>query len=335
MADRPTSSPPRVRVVEPGHAFVRRCLWEAALCGCVVVVVGSAACVAILESWSPLDAAYFAAVTVSTVGYGDLVPTHTISKTMACILSAAAITIFAAGLARAQQTAVQRWLAKKMLGDRGASTAAQQLQRSPANRLLLTGALLCALSGLAACALHLDDPSTFSFGDAVYFAVMTVTTIGFGDFVPKTPAGRLLTIVLALMGPLLMGRAVSSIVELYLDSIHVLDHARALRKEALDNLDASFTYNWWEDEDSPEHDHIGLVALTNSEESVAGVPAAANGGERRLGRGPRFAGTQTADGHRAIRNTLHNHARPSNVAGPMSPGLVENDGLLARERTGS
>jgi voltage-gated potassium channel len=36
--------------------------------------------------------------------------------------------------------------------------------------------------------------------DSLYFSVMTLATVGYGDFAPKTDAGKLFTIVYALVG---------------------------------------------------------------------------------------------------------------------------------------
>lgn len=38
-----------------------------------------------VENWSFLDALYFATVTATTVGYGDLTPTHTLSKILTMV----------------------------------------------------------------------------------------------------------------------------------------------------------------------------------------------------------------------------------------------------------
>lgn len=40
----------------------------------------------------------------------------------------------------------------------------------------------------------------WSVVDSLYFSVVTLTTIGFGDFAPKTDAGKLFTIVYIIMG---------------------------------------------------------------------------------------------------------------------------------------
>lgn len=36
--------------------------------------------------------------------------------------------------------------------------------------------------------------------DAIYFAAMTLTTVGYGDFVPKTDVGKMFTAVYAFTG---------------------------------------------------------------------------------------------------------------------------------------
>jgi voltage-gated potassium channel Kch len=39
----------------------------------------------------------------------------------------------------------------------------------------------------------------WSYLDAVYFTVSTATTLGYGDFVPITPLGKIFTIIFALL----------------------------------------------------------------------------------------------------------------------------------------
>ena len=38
------------------------------------------------------------------------------------------------------------------------------------------------------------------FIDSLYFSAMTITTIGYGDFTPKTDIGKMFTIVFAIIG---------------------------------------------------------------------------------------------------------------------------------------
>lgn len=47
-----------------------------------------------LEGWSALDAAYFTVITLATIGYGDLVPTHATSKVFTMFFAFAGVGVF-------------------------------------------------------------------------------------------------------------------------------------------------------------------------------------------------------------------------------------------------
>lgn len=47
-----------------------------------------------LEGWSYVDSFYFVTMTATTVGYGDFIPTHTVSKIITIIYSLAIIPFF-------------------------------------------------------------------------------------------------------------------------------------------------------------------------------------------------------------------------------------------------
>jgi voltage-gated potassium channel Kch len=58
---------------------MRQRIWLAGLVLCFLILFGTLL-YQLIEGWSWVDALYFTTVTVTTVGYGDLVPTHDISK---------------------------------------------------------------------------------------------------------------------------------------------------------------------------------------------------------------------------------------------------------------
>ncbi len=70
----------------------------------------------------------------------------------------------------------------------------------------VVGSTALVLIASGAGVLHLVEPQTFpSFWDGAWFALVTATTIGYGDLVPHTALGRLVTSVLALSGISLLG----------------------------------------------------------------------------------------------------------------------------------
>ncbi len=66
--------------------------------------------------------------------------------------------------------------------------------------------LLCALVVLTMILAAVED---LSFRDAIYFAAITGLTIGFGDITPSTPMGRLVVILIGLLGIVFTGIVVA------------------------------------------------------------------------------------------------------------------------------
>lgn len=69
-------------------------------------------------------------------------------------------------------------------------------------RILFTlFAIIFVYSGLIYQVEHPVNPQTFStFVDAMYFSIVTMTTVGFGDVTPVSQIGRLLTVLMILTG---------------------------------------------------------------------------------------------------------------------------------------
>jgi voltage-gated potassium channel Kch len=63
------------------------------------------------------------------------------------------------------------------------------------------GAVAVALTVGAAALGRLVEPQTFgSFGEACWWALQTVSTVGYGDTVPETDGGRVIAAALMLLG---------------------------------------------------------------------------------------------------------------------------------------
>lgn len=77
--------------------------------------------------------------------------------------------------------------------------------KSRANDLKLSLVLILFLIIIAAClvffAEHTAQPGVFkSIPDAIWWAVVTVTSVGYGDMVPITAAGKIMTSMISLLG---------------------------------------------------------------------------------------------------------------------------------------
>jgi len=61
-----------------------------------------------VEGWSMVDTIYFSVMTMSTIGYGDLVPTSSLSKSFTIVFSILSIGVFAAVVSKVVQIILVR-----------------------------------------------------------------------------------------------------------------------------------------------------------------------------------------------------------------------------------
>jgi voltage-gated potassium channel len=70
---------------------------------------------------------------------------------------------------------------------------------------ILTSFLIVIASCLVYFAEHSIQPDKFtSIPDTIYWSVVTLTTVGYGDMVPVTVAGKIFTVIISLMGVALL-----------------------------------------------------------------------------------------------------------------------------------
>jgi voltage-gated potassium channel len=82
-----------------------------------------------------------------------------------------------------------------------------------AMKLLLTVLVVLFVSGgLFYSAEHAANPDVDTFGDAFYYTVVTLSTVGFGDILPVTAAGRWVTVGSILAAIIVIPRQASRIV---------------------------------------------------------------------------------------------------------------------------
>ncbi|MEG0392758.1 MAG: potassium channel family protein [Anaerovoracaceae bacterium] len=96
------------------------------------------------------------------------------------------------------------------------------LKRTHADRILLgyVGFLF-----IVAGVILVIEPEITSYGDSLWYCYTMSVTIGFGDIVPITLIGRILTIVLSLYSLLLIGMVPAIIVNYYMAIVRAREDA--------------------------------------------------------------------------------------------------------------
>jgi voltage-gated potassium channel len=109
-------------------------------------------------------------------------------------------------------------------------------------RILFTiFSIIFIYSGLIYQVEHTVNPQEFgTFFDAVYFAVVTMTTVGFGDITPTSQAGKLMTVLMILTGIALIPWQLGDLIKQVAKSGSKVNAACSSCQLSSHDLDASF-----------------------------------------------------------------------------------------------
>ncbi|MGN6408330.1 MAG: potassium channel family protein [Curtobacterium sp.] len=101
--------------------------------------------------------------------------------------------------------------------------------------VVVTTALLVFVSALAVFDVerHAPGATIVSFGDALWWAVVTITTVGYGDLTPVTDAGRLIATGVMIGGIALLGVVTATLASWIIEQVGQRDEAAqsATRRE--------------------------------------------------------------------------------------------------------
>ncbi|XP_041994254.1 two-pore potassium channel 1-like [Salvia splendens] len=166
-----------------------------------------------------IDSIYLCIVTMTTVGYGDLVPDSTMSKMLACIFVFVGMALVGLLLSKAVDDIVenQEVFLVRVMHLRDKCDSVEMLKEVETNKVkykFLT-LLFSLVMFMATGTLFLYQKEGLFFFDAVYCVCSTITTLGYGDKSFSTPEGRVFASFWILMSTICLAQFFYSLAELY------------------------------------------------------------------------------------------------------------------------
>ncbi|XP_022753906.1 two-pore potassium channel 1-like [Durio zibethinus] len=169
-----------------------------------------------------IDALYFCVVTMTTVGYGDLVPHSFISQLICSVFIAVGmclvgvvVKIAANYLVVKQQMVLVNAL--HMAQKIGPMEALKEIESLKINYIKCLISLIVMAVHLVIGIFVLVTVEGMDFTDAVYCACTTMTTVGFGDESLQSEFGRMFGVIWISTGTSCLGQLLLYIAEVYTD----------------------------------------------------------------------------------------------------------------------
>ncbi|KAI6704162.1 hypothetical protein NL676_013298 [Syzygium grande] len=171
-----------------------------------------------------LDALYFCVVTMTTVGYGDLVPSSSLAKLLASTYVFAGMALGGLILSKAADYVLekQEMLLVRALHMNEKVGPAEILKEVEVHKIrykfLTSLILLGVLTVLGTVFLLVVEK--FTFVDAFYCVCATITTLGYGDESFSTTSGRIFAVFWILASTICVAQFFFYLTEMYTESRH-------------------------------------------------------------------------------------------------------------------
>ncbi|KAF8031812.1 hypothetical protein BT93_D0891 [Corymbia citriodora subsp. variegata] len=169
-----------------------------------------------------LDALYFCVVTMTTVGYGDLVPSTTLAKLLALTYVFAGIALSGLILGKAADFILEKQevvlvRAIHMNEQVGPAEILKDIESRKIRYNFLTSLVLVVVLTVLGT-LYMSLIEKFKFVDAFYCVCSTISTLGYGDKSFLTTGGRIFAVFWILASTICVARFFFYLVELYTES---------------------------------------------------------------------------------------------------------------------
>ncbi|XP_061339783.1 two-pore potassium channel 1-like [Gastrolobium bilobum] len=166
-----------------------------------------------------LDAIYFCVVTMTTVGYGDLVPNSSVAKLFACIYVFTGMALGGLILSKAADYIVEKQeilLVRAIYkgGKVGLEELSKEIESNKAKyKFMLAASTFLLLMVVGTIFLYFIE--NLDFVDALYCVCSTVTTLGYGDKSFSTTVGRTFAVFWILSSTICLAQSFAYLAELY------------------------------------------------------------------------------------------------------------------------
>ncbi|CAN1292892.1 Two-pore potassium channel 5 [Linum perenne] len=179
------------------------------------------------ETHPVVDALYFCIVTMCTIGYGDIAPLTPITKAFACVFvlfGFGFIDILLSGVVNYVLDLQERMILAGIQMGNSHHHPRNYIVDVEKGRMRIRLKVGLALGVVVLCvgmgALVLYSVEDMDWIDSIYLAVMSVTTVGYGDRAFKTLPGRLFAAAWLLVSTLAVARAFLYLAEFRVDKRH-------------------------------------------------------------------------------------------------------------------
>ncbi|KAK7859955.1 two-pore potassium channel 1 [Quercus suber] len=165
-----------------------------------------------------LDSIYFCVVTMTTVGYGDLVPNSMLAKLLATIYVFTGMVLVGLILSQAADYIVEKQeilLARTIyMRKKGPTEILKEVETHKVKyKFIMAGILIFVLIIVGTVFLFVVEE--FNFMDAFYCVCSTITTLGYGDESFSTKRGRIFAIFWILSSTICLAQFFLYLAELY------------------------------------------------------------------------------------------------------------------------
>ncbi|MED6157122.1 hypothetical protein PIB30_020278 [Stylosanthes scabra] len=162
-----------------------------------------------------LDALYFCVVTMTTVGYGDLVPKSSVSKLLACFYVFTGMALVGLILSKAADYIVEK---QEMLVVKAMH---KELDKDQSNNNKARHKFLVAVCSflvlITVGVIFLSCVEDLDLVDALYCVCSTVTTLGYGDESFSTRIGRAFAVLWILSSTICLAQCFAYLAEMHTD----------------------------------------------------------------------------------------------------------------------